>query len=503
MLRSRNIIIMAILILILPVLNAVQEKIEMSAQEITLEFDNIRIKDIDFYKGDEVIVKYSSRDDLNIETVDNILAFSSKYETRITLKLPVTKSYNFNKDDAFCFFNSQMMEIRTDDEIIRFSEEKLEVIENDHTKVEIGKQGIIVDDDDEHVVIDKEGILVEGDDNTELTGFWGKMLGSVIQSIARTAINFAGKRPEKIAKYIINDDDDNNYNYNLGIDLDCNNDQIEKIIEEDYYPPASSVLTLHNMNGSVSIRSWDNDYLHLKRTKKTGIDEDEFEKVKVTVKEGADFSVITEHLEKNPKVSVSFEISIPKSMKLSEIVTSNGTIKLENTIGEADLISSNGSVNIEDHQGDLIIRTSNGAIDINNVTGKVSGYTSNGSIDLENISGEVIANTDNGSVEIKGCPLLSKVYTSNARIELEILQLDSDLDVITSNGSINLYISESVNAEVKASTSNGGISSNHPGLNTENVSRNHLYGKLGSGGRKLFVQTSNSSIRLETLEEIF
>jgi len=281
MLRSRNIIIMAILILILPVLNAVQEKIEMSAQEITLEFDNIRIKDIDFYKGDEVIVKYSSRDDLNIETVDNILAFSSKYETRITLKLPVTKSYNFNKDDAFCFFNSQMMEIRTDDEIIRFSEEKLEVIENDHTKVEIGKQGIIVDDDDEHVVIDKEGILVEGDDNTELTGFWGKMLGSVIQSIARTAINFAGKRPEKIAKYIINDDDDNNYNYNLGIDLDCNNDQIEKIIEEDYYPPASSVLTLHNMNGSVSIRSWDNDYLHLKTTKKTGIDEDEFEKVKV------------------------------------------------------------------------------------------------------------------------------------------------------------------------------------------------------------------------------
>jgi len=503
MVRSRSIIILVMLALVLPVLNAVQEKFNFSSQEITLEFDNIKVKDIDFYKGDQVIVKYGKKDDLNIEQIDNILSFSGKYETRIYLKLPISKSYKFTKDDAVCSFDSEILEINTGDEIVRFTQDKLEVIEGDRTKIEIGERGIIVDDDDEYVEISREGILVEGDDNTQLTGFWGKMLGSVIQSIARTAISFAGKRPEKIAKYVINDEEDNNaYTYNLGIDLDENN-LTTHVFEERYYPQVNSKLTLHNINGSVTINSSDKDFLDVKITKKTKLDDDELDKVEIIIKEGNDFSVTTEHLKRNPKVTVTYEINVPEFMELSKLVTSNGAIILEGTAGEANILTSNGRISIKDHEGNLILRTSNGAIDVADIDGKVNGSTSNGRIELDNISGEVIANTSNGSIEIMRCPVLSKVNTSNARIELEILELQSDLDVVTSNGSINLYISANVDADIEASTNNGKIKTNHPRLNTDRVSKNYMNGKLGKGGFKLNIQTSNSYINLENLEELF
>jgi len=501
MLRMPQAVIIVILLLGSLLLNAVQEKFEFHNQDITLEFENIKIKDIKFYKGESIIVKYAKKDDVIVEQVEDVLSVSSGLGARITLKLPVENTYNFVKDDAVCMFTENMMEITTGDEVVRFTENKLEVSEGDKTKVEIGEDGIIVDDD-ERVVIGSEGIFVDGEEDTELSGFWGKLLGSVIQSIARASISFAGKRPEKIAKYIINDEEHNNtYTYSLGLDLE-ENYKYETEIEREFYLNSGSSLDLHNINGSVNIEEWDKDHLFVKIRKRSRSSQEELDKVVINFEEGQQFSIVTEHLEKNPKVAVTFDLFIPDGMLIRRVVTSNGAIELDGCSGDAELMTSNGSIEVEEHEGDLILRSSNGRIEAEDISGATDASTSNGRIDLEKITGAVSATTSNGSVEISSCPLITDIHTSNARIEAEILQINSDLDIRTSNGKIILYISSNVDSEVEASTNNGRITSDHPRLKIDTSSKEYIKGKLGSGGKNLMLRTSNSNIQIYILEEL-
>ncbi len=242
--------------------------------------------------------------------------------------------------------------------------------------------------------------------------------------------------------------------------------------------------------------------MHLKITKKS-FAEAEFDKMQIVIEEGKNFVVRTEHLEKRPRVSVQYEIDLPASVDLADVITSNGSIKLNGTSGDASVIASNGSIEVKDHTGDINARTSNGKIEADNLEGSIEAATSNGRIDLEGIAGSASANTSNGSIDISGCKLITEARTSNARIELEIVEMNDDLDVVTSNGKVILEISAHLNADLTASTNNSKIIWDHPRLNTEIVKNNYVKGKLGAGGYHLDIRTSNANIYLESLEELF
>lgn len=502
MVRSTKVILITLLVLGGILLNAVTEKFYFAGQEIKLEFDNVKIKDIDFYNGDEILVKYSKKDEVQIEQLEDILALASKHGAKLKLKLPADKGYSFVKDDANCYFTAETMVIDSGDEVVKFSEDKLEVIENGKTKVVIGENGILVDDDNERVEIGSQGIIVEGDDSKQLTGFWGQLLGGFIRAVVKTSISFAGKRPEVIAKYIINDDDDDDkFIYSFGFNNYGSYDE-EEIFEQDYYPSAGTILNLDNINGSITVTKWNEDRMNINITKKAN-EKSEFEKVKIIIEEGSDFSVKTEHLEKKPKVAVEYVINIPDYVDLDEIISSNGSVELEGTSGNATILTSNGSVDIREHTGNIEIRTSNGKITGYDISGNVSAASSNGRVDLQGITGSASAITSNATIDISNCPLVTTARTSNARIELEILEMQNDLEVTTSNGKIILEISAQLDADLMASTNNGRIIHDLPRLNSQTVKSNYLKGKLGKGGYSLDIRTSNANILLETLEDLF
>jgi len=502
MLKTYRGIIITVLLLSVFFLHGVQEEFSFSEQEVLLKFENVKVKDISFYDGNEVIVKYAQKDELKIEIVDNLLSLSSRYEARISLKLPDNKTYRFSKDGVSCFFNIEMLEINTGDEIVRFTRDKLEVFENDNTKVEIGERGILVLDDDQRVEISSEGIIVEGDEYKELTGFWGKMLGGLIKTIVKTSVSLVGKSPEKIAKHIINNDEGkNDYTSSFWFKVG-NQDTTSEIFEEQFFPAAESRLSIHNINGPVEINSWNMDYMRVKITKATKYDEEELQKVDIVIQEGKEFSISTEHLTRDPRVSVNYTIGLPEEIELDNIITSNGSITINNTSGNCELLTSNGALNINNHQGNILGKTSNSAIIAEDITGKFKATTSNSHIIIDNVNDEVSAKSSNGRIEISQCPVITEVHTSNGRIELEIINLKDDLDIITNNSKISLKISSRLNANISANTTNGKISNDLPGLTTDKISADNLSGQLGSGGYLLRIRTSNSNIYLESLDEL-
>ena len=166
----------------------------------------------------------------------------------------------------------------------------------------------------------------------------------------------------------------------------------------------------------------------------------------------------------NRSVSVSLDITVPRQVNL-ELETHNGAIKIYNITGQT------------------VATTHNGKVSVNNISGTTRLVTHNGKIESREVSGDIKCNTHNGGIE---------TYYS------ETSEPDSNISMVTHNGSIELTTPSNYSANIKASTHNGSINTDLPVTVIGKVSKNNLTGKIGDGEAdgELHLQTHNGSIRI-------
>jgi len=125
------------------------------------------------------------------------------------------------------------------------------------------------------------------------------------------------------------------------------------------------------------------------------------------------------------------------------------------------------------------------------------GRTVNGEVAAADLSGDVEANTVNGSIRISTSGS-AEAQTVNGSIEASFGRATwSDaLEFRTVNGAITLNLPTGLSTEVRASTVNGDIQTDFPMMVTGRVGPRTLRGTIGSGGRRLALETVNGSIRL-------
>lgn len=128
----------------------------------------------------------------------------------------------------------------------------------------------------------------------------------------------------------------------------------------------------------------------------------------------------------------------------------------------------------------FIGRTVNGRVDATALRSDVEAYSVNGRI-FVSTTGTVSAETVNGSIDAA----------------MGEAKWDGPLDFHTVNGSITIDLPRNAAAELRAEVMNGDITSDLP--LTIQSSRNRgrrITGSIGSGGKMLYVSTTNGSIRL-------
>jgi DUF4097 and DUF4098 domain-containing protein YvlB len=128
---------------------------------------------------------------------------------------------------------------------------------------------------------------------------------------------------------------------------------------------------------------------------------------------------------------------------------------------------------------DFIARTVNGEIEASGLQSDAQGYSVNGSVKLST-TGLASANTVNGSVDVT---MGRADWPNGATFK-------------TVNGGITLRLPSVFDADLRADTVNGGISSDFPITVTGVMTPRRLRGTVGSGGRSLTLSTVNGSIRL-------
>jgi len=268
---------------------------------------------------------------------------------------------------------------------------------------------------------------------------------------------------------------------------------------------AGSPVSVENFNGSVEIVAWEKDEVEVNGTKYAG-SEELLKEIKIDVdSQPASLKIRTLRPEgRRGNMGAKYTLRVPRKVLLDGIVSSNGSIRVEGTEGDARLQSSNGSIRVMRLDGNLEAKTSNSAIEASRVNGNFVGRSSNGSIKVDGLRGGFEAETSNSSIVARVEKLAAgnvvRAKSSNGSIDLSLPDYKGqEIDAESSNSSVSLKLPANADAELRASTSNGKISSDFDVAMTGSISKNRLDGKIGKGGSLVRLNSSNGSIRVEKL----
>ncbi len=245
----------------------------------------------------------------------------------------------------------------------------------------------------------------------------------------------------------------------------------EKVIEKTLPLEAGHRFSLKNINGSITVKTWERPEVHiyaLLRTKENNPSRAErlLEETEVIItEEGGDVMVST-RLPKRGSSGGRFLSWILGGVGSG--VSVHYTITLPAGV-EATLRSTNGGIDVENFRGELRVRTTNGRIGIKKAGGSVTAATTNGSI----------------------------------RAELVTVAEQADINLKTTNGSITLKLPEDFNGEIDARTVNGSITTELPVTFEGKFTKRRLRGYVGSGNSDVHCEltTTNGSISIRKLDE--
>jgi DUF4097 and DUF4098 domain-containing protein YvlB len=264
-------------------------------------------------------------------------------------------------------------------------------------------------------------------------------------------------------------------------------DTLEDRFEKTLPLRSGGYFSLSNRNGSVEISSWDREEVRIEALKKVksssrSLARDVMEELHIEVDVRGNDEVIVETdypkayegsggildaifgERKKPQISVQYWITVPEHVDL-RIGTTNGAIEIEKITGDSHISSTNGRIEMYD------------------VKGYIDVSTTNGKIELDGINGGLDAGTTNGAVDV--------YYSSQADI-------DEDISIRTTNGSIELGLPRDTNADVNARTTNGHIDTDFPITVKGRQSRKSLSGQINDGGPLIDLKTTNGSIHIRS-----
>jgi hypothetical protein len=127
----------------------------------------------------------------------------------------------------------------------------------------------------------------------------------------------------------------------------------------------------------------------------------------------------------------------------------------------------------------------------------LEAHTVNGDILAEGLSGPISAGAVNGEVRLSTSSY-AEASTVNGNVTVVMTGSDwpEGLDFRTVNGSIQLDVSGTVNADLRAETMNGAIASDFPLMVQGRARKNRVHATIGKGGTELALATLNGSIDL-------
>lgn len=129
---------------------------------------------------------------------------------------------------------------------------------------------------------------------------------------------------------------------------------------------------------------------------------------------------------------------------------------------------------------------------------RLNAMTTNGRVQCLNLDSVVEAATTNGDVEVSTSEWASaKTTNGGVRVSMGNAKWSGELELLTTNGSVDVTLPPSAEFQVHAGTTNGDIRSDFPITVQGKFGPKSLSGTVGGGGRELKLATTNGGIELK------
>jgi len=261
---------------------------------------------------------------------------------------------------------------------------------------------------------------------------------------------------------------DTNVPVNRNVEFSNNEPTTTKIVrldeterfEQTYPLNSNGRVSVSNVNGSITIDTWDRNEVKLEAVK-IADSKDRLSEVEIKIDARKEYlSVETDYnnwkrdgnrgWRNNGRLTVDYRLTVPRNAILDEIETVNGSVNISN---------------------------SNNLTKASTVNGQVSAVNLRGAAELSAVNGTVEANFDQ-------------------------LQSSSKIELNTVNGTVNLMIPSDANATVKADTVNGKIENDFglPVRKGQYVGRD-LYGRIGSGEVQIRLNSVNGGLNIRRKQD--
>ncbi len=160
--------------------------------------------------------------------------------------------------------------------------------------------------------------------------------------------------------------------------------------------------------------------------------------------------------------------------------------------------SGNGDVSVSGSTATVTASSGNGKVLVSGSGAEVRATSGNGTVTIEDARGPVDASSGNGDVSVSTAlgPVTAHSGNGDVLIAMDAVRGDGDVEASTGNGRVRLTLPSNFNADIDASTGRGSIDSDFPITITGRLSRTHLRGTIGSGGRRLHITSGNGSIEI-------
>ena len=160
-------------------------------------------------------------------------------------------------------------------------------------------------------------------------------------------------------------------------------------------------------------------------------------------------------------ISVSGDVRAVDVEGTLRMSCSSGDISLENAQGKMKLMNCSGDVEGENLEGNLQVVSASGDLEFCDVEGVIRMETHSGDIGLENAMGCFRISTTSGDVECEKITVEEaevRSISGDIEVEVEHLEEDAPLSLLTNNGSIELLLPEDGHGRLEAESLQGKVS---------------------------------------------
>lgn len=265
-------------------------------------------------------------------------------------------------------------------------------------------------------------------------------------------------------------------------------------IEKSFKVAKGGELVMEDINGDITIDTWDKKEVLVIEIKKMDI----YTKSEA---EAAMDESIAGYRQRGDIVTIGgpgfdrswihsyFTVTVPLEFDC-DIETEGGDISIRDLTGDVIAGTGGGDLELESINGEVEIKTGGGDIEIENTTQRVTAKTGGGDIEISDSEGSVKVSSGGGDITITQTK--DRVSASTGGGDVEISETEGDVEVTTGGGDVDI---EDAGGDVDVRTGGGEISiANISGnfraitgggeIKAENV-KGQLYVKTGGGDVEL------------------